>query len=160
MPEITAVPRRPAAAIARALNIAAAAVAAHGVLLWLADLMQGVFPRALHMAGELLLWVLAVPALVLTRPFTPLLWKLGLMNAPGWFAWPREALNKSRRARSRRKRDDLSANVSQPVLDAPARNLVGKAPVFVRALRDDAFPGDLRCCRTRQAVQACLGSGA
>lgn len=89
MPEAAAAPRRPAAAIARVLNIAAAAVAAHGVLLWLADLLQGVFPRALHMAGELLLWVLAVPALVLTRPFTPLLWKLGLMNAPGWFAWPR-----------------------------------------------------------------------
>src|SRR5215212_10203279 len=91
----------------------------------------------------------------------------------------REALNKCCHARSRQKRDDLSANVSQPVLHARARNLVGKGPVFVRARRDGAFPGargrwpqsPMRAVfpaatatavaegryETRQAAQACLG---
>ena len=33
-------------------------------------------------------WSLAVPALVLAVPVAPLLWRLRLMHAPGWFAWP------------------------------------------------------------------------
>ena len=29
-----------------------------------------------------------VPAMILAMPFTRLLWWLGLMRSPGWFAWP------------------------------------------------------------------------
>ncbi len=78
-----------AAKVARALRIAAAALAAHGLLLWLVDALHGRLPPAPEALGAVVFWVLAVPALVLTRPFTPLFWKLGLMNAPGWFAWPK-----------------------------------------------------------------------
>ena len=39
--------------------------------------------------GEWLFWVTAVPALILASPFTSLFWQFGLMNAPGWFAWPK-----------------------------------------------------------------------
>ena len=78
-----------AARLARALHITAAVLAGHGVLLWLVDALQGRLPPAPEAPGVVAFWVLAVPALVLTRPFTPLFWKLGLMNAPGWFAWPK-----------------------------------------------------------------------
>lgn len=85
-----AVATRPASArAALVLNFAAGALAVHGVLLALAGAMKTAFPAAYEAAGDVVMWVLLVPALVLTRPFTPLLWKLGLMNAPGWLAWPR-----------------------------------------------------------------------
>jgi hypothetical protein len=29
------------------------------------------------------------PALILAAPFSPLLWRWHLMEAPGWFAWPK-----------------------------------------------------------------------
>ena len=88
MSERAAAPRPASTTAALALNIAAAALAVHGVLLGLAGAMKAAFPAAYEAAGVVVMWVLLVPALVLTRPFTPLLWKLGLMNAPGWFAWP------------------------------------------------------------------------
>ena len=81
--------RGPAGKVARALQITAAVLAGHGLLLWLADAVQDRLPPVSEALGAALFWVLAVPALVLTRPFTPLFWKLGLMNAPGWFAWPK-----------------------------------------------------------------------
>jgi hypothetical protein len=31
------------------------------------------------------------PALILAAPFSPLLWRWHLMEAPGWFAWPKPA---------------------------------------------------------------------
>jgi len=74
---------------ARALHGAAALLAGHGLLLWLVDLLRDRLPPVPEAIGTVLFWLLAVPALVLTRPFTPLFWKLGLMNAPGWFAWPK-----------------------------------------------------------------------
>lgn len=81
---------RPVAAkVARALHAAAVVLAGHGLLLWLVDALHGRLPPVPDVLGAAVFWVLAVPALVLTRPFTPLLWKLGLMNAPGWFAWPK-----------------------------------------------------------------------
>lgn len=84
-------PRRLAGNVARALHVAAAALAGHGLLLWLVDALHGRLPAPPEPITVALFWLLAVPALVLTRPFTPLFWKLGLMNAPGWFAWPKAA---------------------------------------------------------------------
>lgn len=85
-----AAPSRPLAGkVARALHVVAAVLATHGLLLWLVDALHDRFPSPPEAIGALLFWLLAVPALVLTRPFTPLFWKLGLMNAPGWFAWPK-----------------------------------------------------------------------
>ncbi len=74
----------------RLLRIAAAVVAAHGLLLLLAAGIQSLFPGvSLEAIAEIAFLVLAVPALLLTWPFTPLLWELRLMQAPGWFAWPK-----------------------------------------------------------------------
>ena len=75
--------------LARGLRFCAAAVALHGMLLWLAAAIKSFFPGVFDLAGEVFFWVLAVPALLLASPFTSILWKLGLMNAPGWFAWPK-----------------------------------------------------------------------
>jgi hypothetical protein len=73
----------------RLLRLAATALAAHGVLLALAAAVKPYFPEAFEFAGVLIFWVLVVPALVIASPFTALFWKLGLMHAPGWFAWPK-----------------------------------------------------------------------
>lgn len=51
--------------------------------------MKSLFPGVFDLLGEVIFWILAVPALLLTSPFSAMLWKLGLMNAPGWFAWPK-----------------------------------------------------------------------
>lgn len=88
MSERGGAPRLPAVKVARALHVVAALLAAHGLLLWLVDALHDRLPAPPEAVGAVLFWLLAVPALVLTRPFTPLFWKLGLMNAPGWFAWP------------------------------------------------------------------------
>lgn len=78
----------------RGLRFCAAAVALHGVLLWLSVAVQSLFPdgflgSAFDPIGTIGFFVLAVPALILTSPFVPVLWHFGLMNAPGWFAWPK-----------------------------------------------------------------------
>lgn len=78
-----------AQSLVRGLRFCAAAVALHGTLLWLSTAMKSFFPDVFELAGEVLFWVLAVPALLLTSPFASVLWELGLMNAPGWFAWPK-----------------------------------------------------------------------
>ena len=39
--------------------------------------------------GEGGFFVLTLPALFLTSPFYPILWYLGLMDSPGWLAWPK-----------------------------------------------------------------------
>lgn len=75
--------------VVRGLRFCAAAVALHGMLLWLATAIKSFFPAIFDLAGEVLFWVLAAPALLLTGPFTSILWDFGLMNAPGWFAWPK-----------------------------------------------------------------------
>ena len=78
-----------ARSLVRGLRFCAAAVAVHGMLLWLSTAMKSLFPDVFDLVGEVLFWVLAVPALLLTSPFTSILWDFGLMNAPGWFAWPK-----------------------------------------------------------------------
>lgn len=78
-----------AARLARGLHIAAAVLVAHGLVLWLVDALHERLAPIPDAFGVVAFWVLAVPALVLTRPFIPLFWKVGLMNAPGWFAWPK-----------------------------------------------------------------------
>ena len=55
------------------------------------------------------------------------------------------------------KRDDLTANAALRVLGAHASGLVGKGPVFGRTRTGHGFAGDRLRCKTRQAVQACLG---
>lgn len=74
-----------------ALRVLAMVIAAHGLIFaaavtlvsgehasdgppWLVDL---------YFVG------LLIPALILAAPLNRLLWWLGLMEAPGWFAWPR-----------------------------------------------------------------------
>ena len=59
------------------------------MLIGLSAAIKLLFPGVFELGGEMFFWVLAVPALLLTSPFTPILWKFGLMNAPGWFAWPK-----------------------------------------------------------------------
>lgn len=78
-----------ARSLVRGLRFCAAAVALHGMLLWLAAATKPFFPGVFDLVGEVSFWVLAVPALLLTSPFTSVLWNFGLMNAPGWFAWPK-----------------------------------------------------------------------
>lgn len=77
----------------RPLWFASAALALHGLLLALFAALQSLLPLDASNGfadaiGAIAFFVLVVPALILARPFLPLLWKLGLMNAPGWFAWP------------------------------------------------------------------------
>ena len=78
-----------ARSLVRGLRFCAAAVALHGMLLWLSTAIKSFFPDVFDLVGGVIFWVLAVPALLLTSPFTSILWDLGLMNAPGWFAWPK-----------------------------------------------------------------------
>ena len=74
-----------------ALRVLAMLVAVHGLVFgataWLVstDLSSEGFPV---LAEAYFLGIMA-PALILAAPFTKLLWALRLMNAPGWFAWPR-----------------------------------------------------------------------
>jgi hypothetical protein len=78
-----------ARSLVRGLRFCAAAVALHGMLLWFSAAIKSFFPGVFDLVGEVFFWVLAVPALLLTSPFTSILWNFGLMNAPGWFAWPK-----------------------------------------------------------------------
>ena len=59
----------------------------HGALFALAALTFGHTDNEAF--GIALFWLLIAPALILAMPFTPLLWTLRLMEAPGWFAWPK-----------------------------------------------------------------------
>lgn len=78
-----------ARSVARGLRFCAAAVALHGLSLGLSTVLKFFLPAVFDLAGVVIFWVLAVPALLLTSPFTSVLWDAGLMNAPGWFAWPK-----------------------------------------------------------------------
>lgn len=73
----------------RGLRFCAAAVALHGMLLWLSTASKSFFPNAFDVAEGFIFWALAAPALLLASPFASILWDLGLMNAPGWLAWPK-----------------------------------------------------------------------
>lgn len=59
------------------------------MLFWLSTEIRPFSPDVFDPVEEVLFWVLAVPAFLLASPFIPVLWDLGLMNAPGWFAWPK-----------------------------------------------------------------------
>ena len=50
----------------RGLRFYAAAVALHGMLLWLAAAIKPFFPGVFDLAGELFFWVLAVPGAIQT----------------------------------------------------------------------------------------------
>ena len=58
-------------------------VAVHGAVLALGSVA---LPEVL---GGAYFAVIVIPALFLAWPLTPLLWQLHLMEAPGWFAWPK-----------------------------------------------------------------------
>jgi hypothetical protein len=83
--------------LVRGLRFCAAAVALHGVLLGLFGLFlaaqslspDGFLGSASDLIGKVGFFILTLPALFLTSPFTPILWHFGLMDAPGWFAWPK-----------------------------------------------------------------------
>lgn len=77
-------------AAVRILRGAAIALGVHGVLLLVSVGLQQLLPDVFAgAAGMVVLWVLDMPALLLTQPFMPLLWWLGLVQATGWFAWPK-----------------------------------------------------------------------
>lgn len=78
-----------ARSLVRGLRYCAAAVALHGIFLWLFTAMRPFFPGVFDLVGDAIFWVLVVPALLITSPFTSILWSFGLMSAPGWFAWPK-----------------------------------------------------------------------
>ena len=78
-----------ARSLVRGLKFCAAAVALHGVLFWLSAAIKSFSPCVFDLVGGVFFWILAVPALLLTSPFTSILWYFGLMEAPGWFAWPK-----------------------------------------------------------------------
>ena len=80
--------------ISLAIKLFAAVIFIHGVLLCFFTAAQFLFPNILESTlpeflQEVFSVVLLLPAALLTRPFHAVLWKLGLMNAPGWFAWPK-----------------------------------------------------------------------
>ncbi|MBI5909119.1 MAG: hypothetical protein HY848_04080 [Betaproteobacteria bacterium] len=75
--------------LVRGLRFCAAAIAVHGMLLHLSTAIRPFFSSVFDLVGEVLFWVLTVPALLLSSPFASVLWNFGLMNAPGWFAWPK-----------------------------------------------------------------------
>jgi hypothetical protein len=71
----------------RWLRRLAAGVAAHGVLFGAVSLL----PADAPLVGATVLFAFALPASLLALPFRRVLWRLGLMHAPGWFAWPTPA---------------------------------------------------------------------
>ena len=79
------------AALARIFRLLSVAVAAHGVLV--AVFAAGIEPRLGDSApgplASLVFFFLFLPASALALPLLPILWKCGLMQAPGWFAWPK-----------------------------------------------------------------------
>ena len=68
----------------------ATAVAVHGTLFAVCSLALANVERAApEVVGQIYFFAIAAPALILAAPLTPLLWRLHLMHAPGWFAWPK-----------------------------------------------------------------------
>ena len=71
----------------RALRVLASAVAVHGLLFAIGSVTLARMENPA--LGELYFVLVIAPALILALPFTPILWHLHLIEAPGWFAWPR-----------------------------------------------------------------------
>ena len=74
-----------------ALRVLALVVVIHGALFAAAAWVPGAQRSidAFPLAEQLYFFGIVLPALALAAPFTPLLWTLRLMEAPGWLAWPR-----------------------------------------------------------------------
>ncbi|MDP9128404.1 MAG: hypothetical protein M3N08_09125 [Pseudomonadota bacterium] len=72
-------------------HLIAMALEVHGVFFALASWLLAL--NVQHVISQftrlVYFWSLAVPALGLTYPLNTLLAKLGLIEAPGWMAWPR-----------------------------------------------------------------------
>ena len=60
----------------------------HGVVFAIGSLARFDAP-GLEWLGEIYFFLVIVPAMLLAVPFRPLLWHFHLMEAPGWFAWPK-----------------------------------------------------------------------
>lgn len=76
--------------LVRGFRFCATTVALHGVILGLFLAAQSLFPEgSSDLIGEVGFFALTLPALFLTSPFYLILWYFGLMDAPGWFAWPK-----------------------------------------------------------------------
>ncbi len=74
--------------IRKALLVLAIGVALHGALFGVSILLFS-NPGPNDALAMVYLFVVLLPAMLLAAPFSPLLWALHLMNAPGWFAWPK-----------------------------------------------------------------------
>lgn len=79
------------AGVARIFRLLSFVVAAHGALV--AVFAAGIEPRLGESApgplASFVFFFLYIPASALALPLLPLLWKCGLMQTPGWFAWPK-----------------------------------------------------------------------
>ena len=74
------------------MRLLAIAVAVHGVVFAIAGVtLARVESPALEALAEVHYFVVIAPALILAMPFWPILWRLHLMENPGWFAWPKPA---------------------------------------------------------------------
>ena len=66
-------------------------IAGHGAMLALFAI--GIAPRIGDNVAEPLasigFYFFVVPAMLLAKPLNPLLWNLHLIEAPGWFTWPK-----------------------------------------------------------------------
>lgn len=60
----------------------------HGLIFALAAALIDRFGNTGDLMGEIYFFAIALPALLLATPFSPLLWSFHLMTTPGWFAWP------------------------------------------------------------------------
>ena len=77
--------------IARICRYLAMAIAGHGLLLAL--FAFGIGPRigddAPEWLSSIVFFLIYVPASLLTKPLWQILWNLHLIQAPGWFSWPK-----------------------------------------------------------------------
>ena len=65
------------------------AIAAHGLLFALYALALAPLPdEGNYPFAKIGFYCLYLPASILAIPLNPVLWRFGLMEAPGWFAWP------------------------------------------------------------------------
>jgi len=65
-------------------------VAIHGAIFGLVDLTLRASGWELpELLQQTAFFVLYVPAMALAAPLRPLLWSAGLIEAPGWFTWPK-----------------------------------------------------------------------
>jgi hypothetical protein len=74
------------------LRILAIAVAVHGLVFAIGSVtIARAENPAFELLGEIYFFAVLAPAMMLAKPFAPVLWHFHLMQAPGWFAWPKPA---------------------------------------------------------------------